>query len=278
MRKLINVAKWGATLGTGPQTFLGARWVRSILERSSPEKKRLWALRLLSLSPHYFLDPEDPKYRGMSNDEYLEAAFRSYVDSRKAIYKDILADKLSADDVFLDYGCGPGFLAKVVSENVKRAYALDISPGALECARVLNPSPTLEYVLADESGLTSIPDSGIDVVFSYAVVQHLSDEAYSKMLETCRNKLRAGGKIIIHIQLIDWQWKTEEQWRADRSLQGRLKFKYGLHCFGRTKEVHLEMVNAHGFTKGAITPLSNMLADPDGDLVSQALLTAEKPA
>ena len=278
MRRLINVAKWGATLGREPQTFLGARWVRSLLTRSSPEKKRRWALRILSLSPHYFLDPENPKYRGMSSDEYLEAAFRSYVDSRKEIFKNILADRLKPDDVFLDYGCGPGFLAKVVSENVNQAYAVDISPGALECARILNGSPTLEYVLADEKGLASIPDSGVDVVFSYAVVQHLSDEAYSSMLEICRKKLRPGGRLIVQVQLIDWQWKTEEQWRADRSLQGRIKFKYGLHCFGRTKEFHVEMVTSHGFTNAAIVPLSDLLPDEDGNLVSQALLTAEKPA
>ena len=37
MRKLINLAKWGATLGSAPQTFLGAKWVGRVLDRSEGE-------------------------------------------------------------------------------------------------------------------------------------------------------------------------------------------------------------------------------------------------
>jgi SAM-dependent methyltransferase len=191
----------------------------------------------------------------------------------------VLKDRLSSSDTVIDYGCGPGFLAKIVSENVAKVFALDISPGALACAQVLNPSPNLAYVLADESGLCSIENDSVDVVFSYAVIQHLSDATYNKMLDNCWSKLRPGGRILLHIQLIDPLWKTEDEWRADKSLQGRLKFKYGLHCFGRTIEDHVRLVRNHGFIDVYTKPLTELVDDEAGsELVSQSILTATKPA
>src|SRR5688572_21526838 len=73
--RLFDVVKWGVTLGQQPQSFLGASWIRAFLHRVPESKKRIWALRLLSMSPHYFIDPHNPAFRGMSNDEYLERSF-----------------------------------------------------------------------------------------------------------------------------------------------------------------------------------------------------------
>ena len=136
MSRLIDVIKWGATLGSGEQNFLGARWIQTLLKRAPEAKRREYALKILSLSPHYFLDADDPKYNGYSRQRYLDEAFRTGRAGRQRIYDEILKDRLSPDYIVIDYGCGPGFLARVLAQNVKQVYAFDISPGVLACARI----------------------------------------------------------------------------------------------------------------------------------------------
>lgn len=276
MRKILNIAKWGATLGSEPQNFLGAKWIRTVLERTPESKKRIWALRMLSLSPHYFINPDDPQYRGMSHDEYLEAVCKTCADAREKIYEQILKPHFRNDDTALDYGCGPGFLAKAVSGHVKKIYACDISEGALACARIINAAPNLEYVTADEAGLSAIPDGSVDIVFSFAMVQHISDEILEMVLGNMRRKLKPGGRLALHIQLTNDDWKTEDEWRSDNSIHGKIKFKYGLHCFGRSADAHRKLVEKHGFTDVKIENIADFVPEDFDDVCSQSLLTATK--
>ena len=276
MRKLIDIAKWSVTLGRGPQTFLGATWIRTVLKLAPESKKRIWALRMLSLSPHYFIDPENPSYAGMSNDEYLEAVCRDLTVSREKIFEYILKERLAPDDVVLDYGCGPGFLAATVSKHVRKIYACDISTGALDCARIINNSTNLEYLTADDKGLKVIPDKKIDVVFSFAMVQHISDEVFDLVLKYMRQKLKPGGRLVLHIQLLDAAWKTEREWKADRSIIGRVKYRVGLHCFARPEQSFRQILERNGFAGVKIQNIADIVPENFDDICSQSLLTAVK--
>jgi SAM-dependent methyltransferase len=278
MSKLLNVIKWGATLGKEPQSFLGANWIPAFLERVPAGKKRKWALRLLSLSPHYFFDGDNPAYRGMGRDEYLETVFRVNADSRVEIYEKLLKERLAAGETVLDYGCGPGFLARATAPHVAEIYAIDISAGALACARVLNGAPNIEYLKADEEGLARIPDGSIDAVYSFAVVQHLTNEVFETVLENCRAKLRPAGRLILHLQLTDEVWQTEEHWKRDRSVKGQIKYKYGLHCFGRTEEEYAEIVGRRGFAEVRLEKVEEIFGREAGDARSQRVLTARRRA
>ncbi|MGQ0543652.1 MAG: class I SAM-dependent methyltransferase [Blastocatellia bacterium] len=274
MRKLLNLVKWGATLGSEPQAFLSAKWIGKFLSKTAESKRRIWALRMLSLSPHYFINPDDPKYKGLSHDEYLEAVYKDCIDSRVKIFEYILRPYVSAEYTILDYGCGPGFLAGFAAPHIKKLYACDISTGALACANILNPAPNLEYIVADETGLGTIADGSLDVIYSFAMVQHLTDEVFEIVLVNCSKKLKSGGRLVMHIQLTDSQWKTEDEWKADTSLQGKLKFKYGLHCFGRTEQYHIDAVSRHGFKGIKIESIADFIPEDFDDICSQSLLTA----
>lgn len=274
--RIFDIAKWGLTLGSEPQNFLGAKWVKKVLDRAPASRKHIWALRLLSLSPHYFINPDAPEYKGMKTDEYLEKVFQVCADSRVKIYDQILKGRFQQNDTVLDYGCGPGFLAKAVSPHVAKIYACDISTGALACAKVLNAAANLEYVVADADGLGRIEDESLDAVFSFAMVQHLSDEVFEMVLENCRRKLKPGGRLILHIQMIDDVWRTEDAWKKDSSVKGKLKFRYGLHCFGRTEETHRELIAKHGFGDIGVENLSDIVTENFDDVCSQSLLTATK--
>ena len=276
MSRISNVIKWAATLGKEPQTFLGAQWIPAFLKRVPESKKRIWALRIVSMSPHYFLDPENPAYRGKNNREYLEAAFLSLSASRVDVYEKILKTYLDETFVVLDYGCGPGFLAKATAPYVKKIFAIDISTGAIACAEILNSAENIEYLIATETGLEKIADGSLDAVYSFAVVQHLTDEVLNLVLKNCSQKLKPGGRLILHIQLTDDVWQTEEQWKNDRSVKGKLKYLYGLHCFGRTEKVYAEIVSRHEFSEIKIENIEDFIQETSDEIHSQRLLIAYK--
>jgi hypothetical protein len=90
MRKFGNLLKWGLILGKEPQNFLGASWIPGFLNLVPNGNKRKWALRILGLSPHYFFDRDNPKYAGMTSDEFLETSFDINSKSRVEIYEKVL--------------------------------------------------------------------------------------------------------------------------------------------------------------------------------------------
>jgi 2-polyprenyl-3-methyl-5-hydroxy-6-metoxy-1,4-benzoquinol methylase len=274
MSKFLNVIKWGATLGKEPQSFLSAKWIETFLKRVREKKKRIWALRIVSLSPHYFINPENPAYHGMSNDEYLEANFDLLAKSRQEVYRKILKPYLEKDFTVLDYGCGPGFLAKATASHVKKIYAIDISTGAIACAKIINSAENIEYVTADK--LDKVPDREINAVYSFAVVQHVTDEIFELILENCQKKLKPGGILILHIQLQDEIWQTEKDWKEDRSIKGKIKYQYGLHCFGRTENEYVETVAKHNFNNIHIEKIIDFVHTDSNEIHSQRLLIARK--
>ena len=276
MSKMLNALKWGISRGKESQNFLGAKWIGSFLGKVSEKNRRIWALRILSLSPHYFLDREDPKYLGMSNDEYLNATFDSLIDSRENIYQKILRPYLSRKDVVLDYGCGPGLLARVTAPHVSKIYAMDISAGAIACARIVNPVENVEYIVADENGLSVITDAGLDIVYSFAVIQHLTNDIFEIVLKNCQAKLKPGGRLILHIQLTDDIWQSEDQYKADSSVHGKIKYELGLHCFGRTEQEHIDIVSRHNFVDIEIKKLEDFVPEFAHEVHSQRLLVARK--
>lgn len=276
MVKVVNFVKWSIILGNEPQNFLGARWIPAFLQKVPEKSKRKWALRILNLSPHYFFDGDNPAYKNMKTDQYLETVFQLNAESRREIYQKVLDKHLEKDFTVLEYGCGPGFLAKAVSPFVEKIYACDISIGVITCARILNNADNIEYFTADDEGLAKIEDESLDAVFSFAVVQHLTDEIFELVLENCRRKLKTGGKILFHIQLDDEIWKPEEEWKSDTSLKGKLKYKYGLHCFGRTKEKHEEIISKHGFSIKEFESLKYLGNPNSSDADSQFLVIAHK--
>lgn len=276
MSKTTDVLKWFVSLGKEPQTFLGAKWILPFLNKVPEKSKRKWALRILNLSPHYFFDGDNPQFKGMGLDEYLETAFEINAESRRELYEKVFKHHLSKDLTVLEYGCGPGFLAKAIAPHVKKVYACDISVGALACARIVNKSDNIEYIVADEKGLSKIENESLDAIYSFAVIQHLTDEVFEIVLQNCQRKLKKTGQLLLHIQLQDDVWKTEEDWKSDESLKGKLKFKYGLHCFGRTMETHEELLAKHGFSIKKTEDLKH-IGDPNSSETDfQFLLVAEK--
>lgn len=268
---------WNLTLGREPQTYLSAKWISGFLNRFSKKKKRKWALRILTLSPHYFIYGEGAANRKLQKDSQLEREFQNTIESRQKLHDLVLKGHMDKEMVVIDYGCGPGVLAKIVAGHTKKVYGCDISTGVLDCAQILNPAPNLEYVIADEAGIKNIPDGSVDVVYSFAVIQHLSRENIEIVFENCYRKLKPGGKVVFHVHMDESAFRTEEECRSDTSLKGRIKYRYDLHCFARSPEFFYEMLPAKGFKDIEIAEISKFVnGDIFDHICSQHLLIARK--
>ncbi|HUF04455.1 MAG TPA: methyltransferase domain-containing protein [Aridibacter sp.] len=273
MSKAFDLLKWGATLGKDEQNFLGAKWVPAFLRRVPERSRRKWALRVLDLSPHYFLFPDDPKYKGHSKDEYLEAIADDARISREQIRDGFLLAKLEGVETLIDWGCGPGFLSKALAPHVRRIFAVDISEGALACAKIINGAENIEYVLGDGESLTNIPDGSVDAVISFHVFQHLSDSIARSVFSNIYGKLKPGGRLIAHVQAANETWRSEEEWRSDESLKGKVRLKYGLHCFGRSREEYAAMIREAGFAEPEFEEMNDLMPESEQDLDGQLIVT-----
>jgi SAM-dependent methyltransferase len=254
---LISRATWG-----GSQNFLGARWVERVIAHAPPAARKRVALRFLSLSPHYFYDPD------------LAAEDTRNRRSRQILADELIAPYLTPGAHVLDYGCGPGYLAAAVGRLAGRVHGVDISRGALACARVLNGRPNVVFQTPAEFRGAAGP---VDLAYSFAVVQHLRTDALSAALALLAESVRPGGTLLLHFaQPSEQGYRTEQAWVSDGSVAGRAKLRYGLNCFGRSAEELTDLVTRYGFTDATAKPLGGTITIPGDDIPNQHLLTARR--
>jgi SAM-dependent methyltransferase len=146
----------------------------------------------------------------------------------------------------------------------------------LSCAEILNGAPNIEYIEALENGGISLADASVSLIYSFAVIQHVTDDAFQSFLSEWKRVLCPGGAVICHIVVNGLGWKSEREWRDDRTLSGRLKSLFGLHCFTRTPEQVTSRILAAGFDLTEMTVIKNLEVHFEDDIVGQHLLTFRK--
>ena len=255
----------------GSQNFLGFRWIEPMLSLAPRSWKRKLALNILDLSPHYLYRRADNS--GLPRATYLEYEFRRNRESREAIIGSLVAPHLAGSETVLDYGCGPGFLAHAASRHAGSIHGCDISTGAIACAEVVHAAHNVKYC-ALERGRIPLGNSTIDLLYTFAVIQHVTDEVFRQILAEWRRVLKPGGKVLCHVMLDGEGWRSESDWRADRSVRGRARWMFGMHCFSRVREVFGEMVTESGFSVPEIGYISGSALK--GDLCGEPLCVFEK--
>lgn len=276
MGKILNLLKAILTTGRDHQAFIGARWVVLLLRITPRFLREGMALRILSLSPHYFYRTVRPEDKKLTHGEWLEAERARNHSSRETICDQILLPSLKPDDRVLDIGCGPGFLARAVSRHVNLVYACDISLGVLACARIINHAGNIRYIYSGASGFEQIDDASLDLAYSFAVFQHVREAVIKYLFQVASRKLRAGGACLFQVQLDEEKWKKESNWEDDKSVTGQLRLKYALNFFPRSEGFFRELAAETGFSVVAIRLLSEVLAHPFDDIYYQHLIVLAK--
>ena len=265
-----RVTQWllAAATSDRSQNFLGARWVSASVNRAPASLKRWLALRYLALSPHYFY--RTPANAGLNTQDFLEFELHRNRHSRQLILDNLLQKYLDRDFTCLDYGCGPGFLAHAVSPTAAKVIACDISGGVLACAKIIHPEPNIDYRQIAANGAVPVADEAVDLVYSFAVIQHVTDDVFKRILSELRRILKTSGTVVCHIVLDGAPgWKPESVWRADNSVRGRLKWNVGLRCFSRSQDSIQSMVSDAGFKSIQVLSIADLGVDLAGDDVQR---------
>ena len=70
------------------QNFLGQRWIAKLVRKLPTRWRRAAALRLLGVSPHYFVQQWTDRYTGLTRRQTLEAEFEGKTMLTRADYGD----------------------------------------------------------------------------------------------------------------------------------------------------------------------------------------------
>jgi len=253
--------------GSSRQAFLDHRWIGRLLPAAPERWRRSLALRVLSLSPHYFIYQWDRYPADWSRKRVLEAESERNRQSRREIAEAILAPRIPANATVLDFGCGPGFLVREVLEFAGQVVAVDVSSGTLACARVLNPCPTYRL---NRAGDLPVRDETIDVVYSIAVFQHIEAVNWPTYFEDFARILRPGGRGICQFAAAD---REPVKYVEPTGLRAR----YSLRFEERGSDEVAAALSAAGFVDVRVEPIAASINDDVGRqhlaTVSQAGMT-----
>lgn len=248
--------------------FLDRIWISSLF-RLAPRRWRRWlALRMLSLSPHYWIYQWTNKYAPeLSRRQIIEAEYERNAASRRELRDKLLARHLRPEMTVLDFGCGPGFLAKAVSPHVRRVLACDVSRGVIACARQLNHAENIEYLVNPLADLRLIPDASVDLTFSFAVFQHLLREQAAGFFREFARVLKLGGTGVCHVILKE----SGEPRVEDPSRGGWIRRQTNLRMVYYTPDEIREVASRAGLRDVTIRRVDS-LAEMGDDIGSEQLL------
>ncbi len=249
--------------------FLDRGWISGLMRLTPRSLRAPLAMRLLGLSPHYWVYQFGNYYPpAYTRRQVLEAEFQRNAASRREICDKLLCRFLRPEMTALDFGCGPGFLAKAVSAHVATVYASDVSRGVIACAQQINAADNLRYVSNGLSTLDNIADASIDCAYSFAVFQHLTKPQSRAFFREFARALKPGGIGVCHTIL-----KEPDDPRAvDPSQGGWIARRVNLRMVYFTPSEIVEELQQAGLRDVQITQIES-LADIRDDIGHEQLVT-----
>lgn len=107
--------------------------------------------------------------------------------------------------VVAEYGCGVGRILKPVYEAGYQTFGIDISETMLKHCHTLAPGVKDLYLLKADGG-SDAPTASADLVFSFAVVKHISLLSnYIKAIDEMCRILKPGGILALNVNCEDFQ-------------------------------------------------------------------------
>lgn len=142
-------------------------------------------------------------YLGDKGEEYVEHRQADYFWKGLRINAERFLPYLSATDVVLDFGCGPGGLLPFLKGRVTRVDGLEINPAAAAMAR--------KFGCKIYSRLDEIPtDSAYDAVVTNHVLEHVRDVCTT--LEILRSSLKSRGRLVAVLPIDDFRAGYQRKW------------------------------------------------------------------
>jgi SAM-dependent methyltransferase len=153
------------------------------------------------------MNPEDPNPSYGVVDHYLDEKGREYFawqgqdGIRQANFnRSLWQPHISPEDDVLDFGCGGGFLLKVLDAG--RKTGVEVNPHAREMARQLGIEvhATVEEI-----------EGTFDRIISSHALEHVPHPRQAVM--ELREKLRSDGRMLLLVPLDDWRSRSNRRYR-----------------------------------------------------------------
>ncbi|MBK9748440.1 MAG: class I SAM-dependent methyltransferase [Chloroflexi bacterium] len=112
---------------------------------------------------------------------------------------DWLIEKVDGRGMIADIGCGPGQIARYLSDHGAAACGVDLSPGMLAQARTLNPD--LEFTQADMRTLEGIADGAYAGISAFYSIIHVPESELAQAFAAFKRVLQPGGVVLLAFHL-----------------------------------------------------------------------------
>jgi SAM-dependent methyltransferase len=132
--------------------------------------------------------------RSSSREEFLEAGAVAALEIVAAFLKN--RDASRAYPVWLDFGCGPGRIARCIRDAGVGDEIVGVDPNSSAIAWCTTHLPFGRFVTIETSPPLPLAESSVDVVFAASVFTHFSEDEARGWLAEMRRILRPGGLLI----------------------------------------------------------------------------------
>ena len=120
-----------------------------------------------------------------------------------------LIDDVGDRGIICDLGCGPGHVARYLSDHGEKACGIDISAGMVAAAKALDPR--LEFSQGDMLALTGVPDNSFGGIAAFYSIVHIPRPQLGQALTEMMRVLRPGGTLLLAFHVGD-QTVEREAW------------------------------------------------------------------
>jgi SAM-dependent methyltransferase len=146
----------------------------------------------------------------------IQLAFQQY-QIFKQMYKDH-AGELSGSSKVLDFGCGWGRLIRFFLKDVEPSNLWGVDPHGGAIAACKETNKWCNFQLNDPFPPSSFPSAEFDLIYSYSVFSHLSEETHNRWLVEFNRILKPGGILIattLNRAFIEWSAQTRKKENLD---------------------------------------------------------------
>jgi ubiquinone/menaquinone biosynthesis C-methylase UbiE len=159
--------------------------------------------------------------------ESYDSAARAYAEhlatelERKPLDRHLLnrfAEAKRGGGLVADLGCGPGHVARYLSEQGVRMVGIDISPGMIRVARELHPA--LDFRVGDMMAL-DLPDASLAGVIAFYAIVHFKPGELGPVLREMRRVLSPGGLALLSFHVGEEVVHVDDLFGAPVSLDFR---------------------------------------------------------
>ncbi|HUD65645.1 MAG TPA: class I SAM-dependent methyltransferase [Candidatus Sulfotelmatobacter sp.] len=128
---------------------------------------------------------------------------------------DRFADRVRGTGIVCDLGCGPGQVARYLSERKVQICGVDLSPGMIERARQLNPD--IEFTQGDMLSL-SWPDQEWAGIAAFYAIVNLKPTDLVKAMREMHRVLQPGGWLLMSFHIGEEFEHVDDLWDCHVSL------------------------------------------------------------